>query len=797
MTRTAPSTLLATAPQRLHLRVQGMVQGVGFRPFVYTLATALGLGGWVRNDDGGVDIEVEGGTAELALFLERLERDRPAHALLSRLETQWLTPCGYKAFEIHSSAQNAAPKSAWILPDLATCPACLAELLDPGDRRYQYPFINCTHCGPRYSILTGLPYDRPNTTMAGFRLCPDCQREYDHPLDRRFHAQPNACGRCGPQLELWDSQGQAIAPGAASPERMALAADWIRQGHILALQGLGGFHLVVDARNDAAVSRLRDRKQRPAKPFAVMYPTLASLEQDCIVSPMEQELLTSAAAPIVLLEQKEGRSHLAPAIAPRQRTIGAMLPYTPLHHLLLAALGFPVVATSGNRSHAPLCSDGQAACRELAPIADGFLVHNRPIAQPIDDSVVCTIADQPMLLRRARGYPLRVGVPEQTMPCLLAVGGHLKNTVALSLGDQIVVSPHLGDLDQAQTFDRFQDTIAQLLHLHAATPVAIACDAHPDYRSTQFAQALSQQMKIPLVPIQHHYAHVLSGMLDNGLEPPILGLAWDGTGYGLDGTLWGSEALAIPDRGGFQRVAHLRTFALPGGDRAAQEPRRAALGLLYEALGEAAFTLACPTLQAFQPQELTVLRTMLQNRVNAPRTSSMGRLFDAIASLIGLCHRNSFEGEAAMQLEAVLEPTPDRYSYGLDYTPEGTLVLDWQPMVEAILRDRVSTSLNPRQSASLHEPDSLGIVAAKFHNTLVAMVVAIAHHVGIENVLLTGGCWQNRYLLDRAIQRLRAEGLVPHWHHQIPANDGGIAAGQLLGAHWKRQPTAAGGAPCV
>jgi hydrogenase maturation protein HypF len=767
MTRPAPSTLLAPAPQRLHLRVQGMVQGVGFRPFVYTLATALGLGGWVRNDEGGVDIEVEGGAAELTLFLERLERDRPAHALLAHLETQWLAPAGYTAFEIHRSAQDAIAKSAWILPDLATCPDCLAELFDPQNRRYQYPFINCTHCGPRYSILMGLPYDRPNTTMAGFQLCPDCQREYDNPLDRRFHAQPNACGRCGPQLELWDSLGNAIAPGSTAPELIALAADEIRRGQILALKGLGGFHLVVDARNEAAVRRLRDRKQRPAKPFAVMYLSLAALEADCIVSPTEQALLTSAAAPIVLLDQRpEGQ--LAPAIAPQQRTVGAMLPYSPLHHLLLAELGFPVVATSGNRSHAPICSEEKTARRELAAIADVFLVHNRPIARPIDDSVVRTIADQPMLLRRARGYPLMVGLPEKTMPCILAVGGHLKNTVALSLSDQIVISPHLGDLDQAQTCDRFQDTMAQLLHLYEATPVAIACDAHPDYRSTQFAQALSQQINVPLVPIQHHYAHVLSGMLDNRLEPPVLGITWDGTGYGADGTLWGGEALAIPNRRGFQRVAHLRTFPLPGGDRAAQEPRRAALGLLYEAFGSAAFNLDCPTLQAFQPQELAVLQTMLQNRVNTPRTSSMGRLFDAIASLIGLCDRNTFEGEAAMQLEAILEPTTDRYPYGLDHTPAGTLVLDWQPMVEAILTGQ----------------DSLGRVAAKFHNTLVEMVVAIARHVGITQVLLTGGCWQNRYLLERAIQRLRAEGFVPHWHHQIPANDGGIAAGQLLGAHW-------------
>jgi hydrogenase maturation protein HypF len=825
--------------QRLHLRVQGMVQGVGFRPFVYTLATELGLGGWVRNTDSGVDIEVEGSPSELTAFLERLERDRPAHSILSQLEVNWLSPFGYKQFEIYASAPDSPSKTAWILPDLATCPACLDEIFDPRNRRYRYPFTNCTYCGPRYSILTALPYDRPNTTMQSFRMCPNCQQEYENPLDRRFHAQPNACPQCGPSLEFWDNQEKAIAPGSSAAELIALAAARIRQGEILALKGLGGFHLIVDARNEEAVQRLRDRKHRLTKPLAVMYPSLKALRENCIVSQAETELLASAAAPIVLLKWKT-RSRLAPSIASHQSTLGAMLPYTPLHHLLLAELGFPIVATSGNRSQEPICVDEQAALRDLADIADVFLVHDRPIAHPVDDSVVRIIEDRPMLLRRARGYALSLpsrlpmekdfesshpslhSPPESpiledfepgSLPCILAVGSHLKNTVALSIQGQILVSQHLGNLDQAQTIDRFQETISQFFSLYQVRPVAIACDTHPDYVSTHFAQTLSQSLKIPVLPIQHHYAHVLSGMVDNGLEPPVLGIAWDGTGYGLDGTLWGGEFLAIPDRTGFQRVAHLRTFPLPGGDHAAREPRRAALGLLYEVFGEATFELEnCPTLAAFQPQELKLLRSMLQKGVNSPRTSSVGRLFDAIASLLGLCQQSTFEGEAAMQLESALEGgihTDETYPYELSQDAAGTWILNWQPILVSILDDlgKNPNSKSPKlggfrgrvQSAvkPIQHQNQIGEIAAKFHNTLVEMIVAIAHQVGIEQVLLTGGCFQNRYLLERSIQRLREESFAPHWHHRIPPNDGGIAAGQILGAHWVLQRSKEGGAPCV
>ncbi|MCG9889522.1 MAG: carbamoyltransferase HypF [Thermosynechococcaceae cyanobacterium MS004] len=840
MTCLTPIIFAEPPLQRLYLRVQGLVQGVGFRPFVYTLATELGLGGWVRNTESGVDIEVEGSPACLTTFLERLKCDRPSHSILSQLEANWLAPCGYSEFEIQPSAPtatanaNANVKSAWILPDLATCPDCLQELFDIRNRRYGYPFTNCTHCGPRYSILTALPYDRPNTTMQSFPMCPDCQREYDDPRDRRFHAQPNACPACGPNLGLWDNQGKAIAPGSAA-ELITFVADRIRQGKILALKGLGGFHLIVDARNEGAVQRLRDRKHRPTKPLAVMYPTLDAIRQDCRVSPAEADSLTSAAAPIVLLQQPS-ESSLATSIAPHQATVGVMLPSTPLHHLLLAELGFPIVATSGNRSSAPICADERDAIKELGAIADVFLVHNRPIAQPVDDSVVRVMGDRPMVLRRSRGYVLAPvaasNAAKKIMPtlsslhwppkspilgdfepaslvCILAVGGHLKNTVALSHQGQILVSQHLGDLDEAETAQRFQTAIAQLLDLYAAKPVAIAHDAHPDYASTQYAQALSRQLDVPTIPIQHHYAHVLSSMVDNKLEPPVLGVAWDGTGYGTDGTLWGGEWMAVPNTQGFQRVAHLRPFPLPGGDRAAREPRRAALGLLYEAFGEAAFDLDTPALKAFQPQELKLLRTMLQKGVNSPRTSSMGRLFDAIASLLDLCHQSTFEGEAAMQLESALEGmhTDETYPYELNQDATGTWIVSWQAMLASILDEMGETpnSKSPKfggfrgQVQGAIEPiqHPIGEIAAKFHNTLVDMIAAIAHQAGIAQVVLTGGCFQNRYLLERSIQRLRDEGFVPHWHHQIPPNDGGLAAGQILGARWALQQISLGEKPCA
>lgn len=796
--------------QRLHIHLQGMLQGVGFRPFVYGLATDLALTGWVKNTEQGVEIEVEGSTLRVAEFLERLDRDKPPFSFIQTFERQSLQPIGETTFEIHLSApahSNPAPssKTALILPDLATCPQCLREIRDRHNRRYRYPFTNCTHCGPRFSIIQELPYDRPHTTMRQFQMCPDCEREYRDPRDRRFHAQPNACPRCGPHLELWDRQGMVLGsdrPAASAdsttPDCLTLAANALRAGKILAVKGMGGFHLMVDARNAAAVQTLRDRKQRPDKPLALMYPSLEAIRQDCEVSDREAQWLQSAEAPIVLVRKRLGACHSAPCeeIAPQNPNLGVMLPYTPLHHLLLAELGFPLVATSGNLAGEPICTDELEALKRLGAIADLFLVHNRPIARPVDDSIVRVMADEVTVLRRGRGYaPMPIqrlgGSPTQVsshQSLILAVGAHLKNTVALAVNGQILGSQHIGDLDSPQAIARCQDAIAQLCGIYAVKLDAIACDAHPDYSSTQIAHIMATTQSAPVIPVQHHYAHVLSCIAEQRihedccLEPPVLGIAWDGTGYGLDGTIWGGEFLYIPREfcnPGFERMAHLGMFRLPGGDRAAREPRRSALGLLYECFGEAALNQTdLPTLQAFTGEALRVLKTMLQRGVNAPQTSSTGRLFDAVASLLGLCQTATYEGQAALRLEAAIASlqTDEHYPYQLIRTPQ-TLILDWKPMLAALLRDR-------------QQGVETALISARFHNTLVEGMVAIARqscaHLQTAPhrlpVALTGGCFQNRYLLERAIAQLRAAGFPVYWHHQVPPNDGGIAIGQIAAA---------------
>ncbi|MEC4815310.1 MAG: carbamoyltransferase HypF [Scytonema sp. PMC 1069.18] len=762
-------------PQRLHLEVRGIVQGVGFRPFIYNLATQLELVGWVRNSYQGVVIEVEGTRKALKTFLQRIEQDKPPHAMLQTVEVDWLPPVGYVTFDIRpSKASKTTAKSALILPDLATCPDCLRELFDPTNRRDRYPFTNCTHCGPRFSILEALPYDRPNTTMRSFQMCTACQGEYNNPLDRRFHAQPNACPHCGPHLELWNADGKVLA---SHDEAIQQTAEAIRQGKIVAIKGLGGFHLVVDARNEASVKILRERKRRPHKPLALMYPTLDAIEEHCQVSEVEKQLLCSSQAPIVLLHRlpsHHSTSHIAPSVAPGNPYLGVMLPYTPLHHLLLTELGFPIVATSGNLTSEPICIDSHEALQRLSNIADVFLVHNRPIARPVDDSIVRVIQGQISILRRARGYaPLPLTRLTQRKQgssfTLLAVGGHLKNTVALLCEQQIFTSQHLGDLDNPQTVQRFEEAIAHLLSLYDTQPLAIACDAHPDYHSSHFAQSHCTETNT-ILPIQHHYAHVLSCMVDNHLEPPVLGIAWDGTGYGLDGTIWGGEFLTIPTQpktiDGFERVAYLRPFPLPGGEQAVKEPRRSALGLLYECFGEAALSMTyLPPLQTFSASELKVLRTMLQRGFNVPKTTSAGRLFDAIASLLGLSQFVTFEGQAAMELEFLVDGivTDEIYPLPLGHT------LDWSSLLNAILTD-LDIGVSKR------------IIAAKFHNTMVEGMVSIAKQQAIQQVVLTGGCFQNRYLLERAIHRLRTAGFSPYWHHQIPTNDGGIAIGQVMGA---------------
>jgi hydrogenase maturation protein HypF len=753
---------------------------VGFRPYIYRLAYGLGLTGWVNNSAQGVSIEVEGSRIALDLFLLRLKQEQPPRSHIQNLNTTILDPVGYSDFTIRKSTEGQ--KTAIVPPDIATCPDCLQELFDPTNRRYRYPFINCTHCGPRFSIIQGLPYDRPNTTMQAFDLCTTCQSEYVNPNDLRFHAQPNACPQCGPQLALWDRERKVCA---TQDEALHLSVAAIHQGKILAVKGLGGFHLLTDACSEIAVLRLRQLKQRPAKPFALMYPSLGLVEAHCEVSGLEEQLLRSPEAPIVLLRRKpSAHDDLLPcsSVAPDNPYLGIMLPSTPLHHLLMADLNAPIVATSGNLAGEPICTDELEAFQRLGTIADAFLVHNRDIAHPIDDSVVREVMNRPMVLRRARGYaPLPIQLVSPA-PSLLAVGAHLKNAIAFSLDRQAFVSQHIGDLETAPALEAFQHTVESFQDLYDQKPIAVACDLHPDYASTQWAE----QSGLPVIPVQHHYAHALSCMAENQIERSVLAIAWDGTGYGLDGTLWGGEFLHVTETS-FQRVAHLRTFRLPGGDLAVKEPRRAALGLLYEHFGEKLFDLrSLASLQAFSELELNLLKVSLRRHLNAPMASSVGRLFDAISSILNLKQHSQFEGQAAMELEFALEGVETDKYYPFEVlesipTRDGSaIVIDWAATLQGVLKDR-------------ERSQSVPVISAKFHNTLVEMIVTVAQRVKEQQVVLTGGCFQNKYLLEKAIARLQAEHFCPYWHQQIPPNDGGIALGQIIAvsrdlAGSKRQP---------
>ena len=764
-------------PERLRIVVRGAVQGVGFRPFVYRLAVDLHLAGWVLNSPQGVVVEVEGGREALEAFRDRLEEEPPGRAVVQSIETCWLDAAGYDGFEIRDSSEDGVI-SALVMPDIALCRDCLRELEDPSDRRFRYPFTNCTNCGPRFSIIESLPYDRPNTSMKRFEMCPACRAEYEDPRDRRFHAQPNACPACGPQLALWNQAGEPIA---RRDDALRMAGAAIRDGRIVAVKGLGGFHLVVDARLEDAVQRLRRRKHREEKPFAIMCASLADIERQAIVSGDEARLLVAPEAPIVLLARRaSGRSDIAAAVAPGNPNLGIMLPYTPLHVLLVGQVGGPIVATSGNLSDEPICTDEHEALERLSGIADLFLVHDRPIVRHVDDSVVRVMLGRELMLRRARGYaPLPIPLRHPAPP-LLAVGAHLKNTVAVTAGANVFVSQHIGDLESPESTEAFFQVIESLERLYQTRPPVVVADMHPDYLATRYAGTLGRDVTL----VQHHYAHVAACMAENDLNGPLLGVAWDGTGYGLDGTAWGGEFLAV-DRQSFVRAACLRPFRLPGGDRAAREPRRSALGVLHAMAGDDVGRIECATLRAFTVPERTLLLGALSRGVNAPVTTSAGRLFDAVSSLVNCRQRASFEGQAAIDLESATSAgVEDAYPFAIGKGPTACwswqappTVIDWAPTIRAILSDLAAGA-------------APGIVAARFHNTLVEMIVAIAGIVGEERVILTGGCFQNRYLTERAVSRLRQAGFRPYWHQRVPPNDGGIAVGQIA-AYLRMMPLTA------
>ena len=764
---------------RLRIIVEGTVQGVGFRPFAFRLAQQLGVAGWITNSSRGARLELEGPVGAVETFLARLQTEAPAAAKVDRLTVECASPTGETAFRIRTS-EGAGARRLAAPPDLATCVDCLRDLSDPMDRRFRYPFLTCTQCGPRFSLITDIPYDRANTTMSRFQLCRDCRAEYEDHTNRRFHAEPIACPACGPRVALWDGQGREMA---RDQEALLEACEIIRQGGIVAVKGIGGFQLWVDACSDTAVQRLRLRKARPDKPFAVLFPSVDSVRESCRLTPEDEILLLSPEAPIVLLRQSEP-SGLARSVSPDNPLIGAMVPYSPIHHLLMAEWQGPAVVTSGNRSDEPIVTDEREALVRLAGIADVFLVHDRAIARPVDDSVVRLVEGERLILRRARGYAPRVIRVQallmngNAMVPILAVGGHFKNIIALASGDRVMLSQHLGDLSTLEAFVAFRHAIDDLQRLLDVQPQLVACDLHPDYRSTIFAQEFAERHAVPLVRVQHHHAHVASCMAEHGLDGEVLGVAWDGAGYGSDGTIWGGEFL-IAGYQGVRRLAHLRPFRLPGGEMAMRQPWRCAFSVLWETYGERIAVKELAVRQGVKGATDGLL-VLLAKGLASPWTTSMGRLFDAVSSLAGFCDEVSFEGQAAMALEFAAEryeknSSGDETGYPFAVMQhddnQATWVADWRPMIESLIKER-------------HEGSSPERIAYRFHLALADLIGQIATQAALPRVVLTGGCFQNALLLRLAHRRLAQAGCTVYTHRQVPPNDGGLSLGQaVVAAH--------------
>ncbi len=731
---------------RRQVRIRGVVQGVGFRPFVHNLARRLGLAGYVLNSSAGVVAEVEGTPDALDRFVASVRGEAPPLARIEEMLVAEIDPLGERDFAIRES-QAQEGEFVLVSPDVATCPDCFRDFTDPANRRYGYAFTNCTNCGPRYTIIRDIPYDRPNTTMAGFRMCPACQAEYDDPGNRRFHAQPNACAACGPQLS---------AP-------IAEAQRWLSEGAIVAIRGLGGFHLACDPRNDGAVRLLRERKRRSDKPFALMARDLAAVEAFSVVSDDDRRALTSVRRPIVILP-RHADSDISPAVAPGNNTIGVMLPYTPLHHLLFADAPYDaLVMTSGNLSEEPIVTSNQEALDRLRPLADWFLLHNRDIYMRADDSVVRTFEGAERVLRRSRGFvPQAIDLGMEVAE-ILACGAELKNTFCLSKGRYAVLSQHIGDMENYETLVFFEETLANLKKLFRVEPRAVAYDLHPAYLSTQYALRLPHLEKIG---VQHHHAHIASCMAENGLRGKVIGVALDGTGYGTDGQIWGGEFM-VADYGGFERRAHLRYIPLAGGDAAVRQPWRPALAYLAETFGPAAEFPELAIWRDVPESQRKLLRSMIAHRVNTIDTSSCGRLFDAVASLIGLRQQINFEGQAAIELEMIAaEGLADGYPFGLD----GETV-DFRPAIERIVAEVRAGTPAPE-------------IAARFHNTVTKAIVEVCRRLRTEEklnrVCLSGGTFQNMKLLARTLAGLRRLEFEVFIHAQVPPNDGGIALGQAV-----------------
>jgi hydrogenase maturation protein HypF len=759
----------------VRIHINGVVQGVGFRPFVYGLADRLSLKGWVRNTSAGVDVELDGPPEALRSFIESLNHEAPPLARIDDVSVEDREPDGFTTFEIvHSEAVPGAFQP--ISPDMSVCSDCLRELFDEQDRRYRYPFINCTNCGPRFTIIQDVPYDRPYTTMAPFEMCPDCAAEYEDPLDRRFHAQPVACPACGPQIWL-ESRGEKLAE---REEALQATRRLLAEGTIVAVKGLGGFHLACDATAAESVRTLRDRKLRVDKPFALMMPDLEAVQLHCEISDTERQLLLSQERPIVILKRRADSS-VAREVAPNQDTIAVMLPYTPLHALLMERDdGFPeaLVMTSGNLSEEPIAISNEEARDRLADLADAFLMHDREIQTRCDDPVLRAFEDEIYPLRRSRGYaPFPVHLPVE-LPAVLATGAELKNAFCVTRGSYAFLSHHIGDMENYETLRSFEQGIDHFERLFRVQPEAIAYDLHPDYMATRYALERAAREELPAIGVQHHHAHVAACMVEHGFtgDAPVIGVAFDGTGYGDDEAIWGGEFL-LANYAGYERPYHLRYFKLPGGDAAVRKPWRIALSLLEQSGIDWDDDWA--PVQAASEEALGVVRRQLDADLNAPLTSSMGRLFDAAAALVGIRQEVNYEAQAAIELEAIVDIQHEQaYEFGI----EGGTV-DHAPVVEAVVAD-LRNGLAPEQ------------IAARFHNAVAGMIASVCDRIradsGVADVLLTGGVMQNMVLLTKTVHLLRHAGFEVYIHRQVPANDGGLALGQAVIAGSKLGPRRSG-----
>lgn len=749
-----------SALSRRIIEVKGIVQGVGFRPFIFQLARRYHLHGWVLNTSAGVQLEVEGEAENLTAFLEDLIFQLPPLAKIDAVDVKEAEPVGYRNFEIRQS-QVQLGEYVSIAPDVCTCADCRRELTQVGDRRYGYPFINCTNCGPRFSIIEDIPYDRPLTSMRTFQMCEACSREYEDPADRRFHAQPNACPVCGPQLAFVEGKAGQIVKG----DPLELAVRALQAGRIVAVKGLGGFHLACDATNETAVRELRRRKHRYGKPLAVMMEDLEQADRYCELSSTEEKLLASPRRPVVILRQRP-HMDIAPSVAQELRTIGVMLPYTPLHILLLAACQKPLVMTSGNISEEPLVSANEEALAKLGEIADCFLWHDREIVNKIDDSVTRVVAGREAVIRRARGYaPEPFLLPEQ-LPEILGCGPEQKNTFCLTRGRHAFVSQHIGDLENLPTLEYYEHMINFYQRIFRINPQIVAYDLHPAYLSTQYAHGIDN---VQMIGVQHHHAHIAGCMLENGIRGQVIGIACDGTGYGTDGNLWGGEFF-LADYRSFTRLGHLKYVRMPGGEKAIKQPYRMAYGYLYSLYGAKANYFE-DFVTTIGEEERTLMAQQMDKRLNAPLTSSCGRLFDAVAALINIGRTVRYEGEAATRLEDIIDKTiTDSYDFLLqDY------MLDPAPLLKSVYDDKVNGV-------------AASIIAAKFHNTLIKALAAVCQeisaHTEIKKVVLSGGVFQNVYLLEGLLKKLSSAGLEAYWPQKVPANDGGISLGQVMVAHY-------------